>query len=147
MKIQGTRTLNAPPDKIFQALMDPEAIARLLPGCQELKPKGEDTYQVKMKLGLAALSGAYQGVVEVSEKRPPEHLRLRVDSRGPWGFANGDGTLSLAGQDGGTKIDYAGELKVGGMIASVGQRLLDGAARMVIGQFFQNLEKEAGGLD
>lgn len=96
-----------------------------------------------MKLGLAALSGSYQGTIKISERRPPEHVRLSVNSRGPWGFADGDGTLTLAEQEGQTKIQYAGELKVGGMIASIGQRLLDGAARMVIGQFFKNLEKEA----
>jgi carbon monoxide dehydrogenase subunit G len=84
--------------------------------------------------------------VKLSEQRPPEHLRLSVASRGPWGFAEGDGALDLIEQGGKTEVRYAGELKVGGMIASVGQRLLDAAARMVIGQFFQSLEREAAGI-
>jgi len=68
-----------------------------------------------------------------------------VESRGPWGFTSGDGTLTLEEQNGQTLVRYAGEVKVGGVIASVGQRLLDGAARMVIGQFFENLSKQVGG--
>ncbi|MDA2913435.1 carbon monoxide dehydrogenase subunit G [Acidobacteriia bacterium AH_259_A11_L15] len=145
MKIQGTQTVNASRERVFGAVVDPTVIAKLLPGCEKLEPTGEDTYQVKMKLGLGAVSGSYQGTVRVSEKQPPERLRLTVKSRGPWGFAEGDGTLTLTEEGGGTTIEYAGELKVGGMIASVGQRLLDAAAKMVIGQFFKNLEKEAGG--
>ncbi len=143
MKIQGTQTVNASRERVFGAVVDPTIIAKLLPGCEKLEPVGEDTYRVKMKLGLGAVSGSYQGTVRVSEKQPPERLRLTVNGRGPWGFAEGDGTLTLTEEGGGTKIEYAGELKVGGMIASVGQRLFDAAAKMVIGQFFKNLEKEA----
>ena len=143
MKVEGSHTLAAPRERVFQALTDPATVARLLPGCEKLEPAGADTFRVKMKLGLAALSGAYEGTVKLSEQRPPEHLRLSVASRGPWGFADGDGTLDLVEAGDRTEIRYAGELKIGGMIASVGQRLLDAAARMVIGQFFQSLEREA----
>lgn len=146
MKIEGTHTLAAPRERVFQALTNPATVAKLLPGCEKLEPAGADTFRVKMKLGLAALSGAYEGTVKMSEQRPPEHLRLAVSGRGPWGFADGDGTLTLEEQGGQTVIHYAGELKVGGMIASVGQRLLDGAARMVINQFFQSLERETAGI-
>lgn len=145
MKVEGRHALASPRERVFQALTDPATVARLLPGCEKLESAGPDTYRVKMKLGLAALSGAYEGTVKLSEPRPPEHLRLTVSSRGPWGFVDGDGTLDLIEQGGQTEVRYAGELKVGGMIASVGQRLLDGAARMVLGQFFKNLEKEASG--
>lgn len=142
MKIEGSHTLAAPRERVFYALVDPATVAKLLPGCEKLEPAGADTFRVKMKLGLAALSGAYEGTVKLSEQRPPEHLRLSVTSRGPWGFAEGDGALDLIAQDGKTEVRYTGELKVGGMIASIGQRLLDAAARLVIGQFFQSLEKE-----
>lgn len=144
MKLEGTQTISASREGVYRLLSDPAVIARLLPGCEKLEPAGPDTYEVKMKLGLAALSGSYQGTVKLSEQRPPEHLRLTVASRGPWGFADGDGGLTLSEQGGETTVHYAGELKVGGMVASIGSRLLDGAARMVIAQFFKNLEREAG---
>src|SRR3990167_7418284 len=120
MKIEGSHTLAAPRDRLSRPPPTPATVAKLLPGCETLAPAGADTFRVKMKLGLAALSGAYEGTVKLSEQRPPEHLRLSVAGRGPWGFADGDGTLDLVEAGGRTEIRYAGELKVGGMIASVG---------------------------
>ena len=142
MKIEGSHTLAAARNRVYQLVTDPQALAKALPGCEKLEPTGADTFQVKMKLGVAALSGSYQGTVKLSEQRPPAHLRLTINSRGPWGFADGDGTLILEEADGQTVVRYAGEVKVGGTMAAVGQRLLEGAARLVINQFFQNLEKE-----
>ena len=144
MKIEGSHTLVAPRQRVYEFLTDQVALAKLLPGCEKLEPAGKDTYQVRMKLGIAALSGSYAGTVKLSEQRPPEHLRLTVSSRGPGGVAEGDGTLTLREKSSKTEVRYAGEVKVGGMIASVGQRMLESAARMVIGQFFKNLEKELG---
>ena len=89
MKVEGSHTLAAPRERVFQALTTPATVAKLLPGCETLEPAGADTFRVKMKLGLAALSGAYEGTVKMSEQRPPEHLRLGVSGRGPWGFADG----------------------------------------------------------
>lgn len=143
MKIKGSKKLPATPKRVFEWLMDPKVLARALPGCQKLEPTGNNTFNVKMKLGLAALSGAYEGTVRLSEQRPAEHLRLAMNSRGPWGFADGDGTLTLEAADGETVVQYAGEVKVGGLVASVGQRLLDAAARKLIGDFFKNLARQA----
>lgn len=144
MKIEGTHTLAAPRHRVYQLLSDPRTLAKALPGCEKFEPAGADTFKVKIKLGLAALSGAYQGMVKLSEQRPPDHLRLTMNSRGPWGFVDGDGTLTLEDKGGQTLVRYSGDLKVGGIVASVGQRLLDGAARKVIGEFFDSLSREAG---
>lgn len=143
MKLEGTHTLPAPRARIYELLSDPETVAKVLPGCEKLEPTAADTFQVKLKLGLAAVSGAYQGTVKLSEQRPPEHLRLTMSSRGPWGFADGEGRLLLEEENGQTLVRYAGEVKVGGLIAAVGQRLLDGVARKLIGEFFKNLARQA----
>lgn len=143
MKIEGSHKLAASRQRVWGLLTTPEPLARCLPGCEKLEPTDKTTFQVKMKLGVAALSGSYQGTVKLSELRPPEQLQLTLASRGPWGFADGTGTLRLEEKKGETLVHYAGEVKVGGIVASIGQRLLDGAARMVISQFFKNLEKAA----
>ncbi len=143
MKIEGIETLAASRDRIYQILTDPIALSKALPGCEELVPVGNGTFQVKIKLGLGALSGSYLGTVKVSEQRPSEHLRLAMNSRGPWGFAEGGGTLTLTEHEGQTMVRYEGEFKVGGMIASIGQRLLEGVARMVVSEFFKNLATQA----
>jgi hypothetical protein len=142
VKIEGTHHLAAPRERVYAALVDPAVLARAMPGCEKLEPKGADAFEVKLKLGLGGLRGAYQGTVKLSEQRPPSHLKLLLASRGPWGFADGTGTIELAEAKGETTVRYAGEVKVGGMLAAVGQRLLDAAARMVLGQFFQSLERE-----
>ncbi|MGH9787570.1 MAG: SRPBCC family protein [Candidatus Acidiferrales bacterium] len=142
MKIEGSHALAAPRERVYELLTDHVALAKLMPGCEKLEPAGKDTYAVKMKLGIAALSGSYQGTVKLSEQKPPESLRLAVQARAPGGIAEGGGSLKLEEKAGKTTVHYAGEVKVSGMLASVGQRLLDSAARMVIAQFFKNLEKE-----
>jgi hypothetical protein len=142
MKIEGSQTLAAPRQRVYESLTDHEALAKLLPGCEKLEPAGADSYSVKMGLGIASLSGSYTGTVKLSEQKPPESLRLAVQARAPGGVAEGSGTLELREKAGKTTVHYAGEVKVSGLLASVGQRLLDSAAKMVIGQFFKNLEKE-----
>lgn len=146
MKLEGSHTLAAPRPRVYEFLTNPAVLARLLPGCEKFEPAGSDSFQVKMKLGLAGLSGSYEGRVQLSEARPPEHLRLGVSSRGAWGFADGEAALELTEAEGRTTVRYAGELKVGGTIAAVGQRLLESAARRVVGQFFGSLEKEVGAV-
>ena len=145
MKIEGSHSLAAPRPRVYEVLTDHVALARLMPGCEKLEPAGAGTYTVKMKLGIAALSGSYQGTVKLSEQKPPESLRLSVQARAPGGIAEGSGALQLEEKAGRTTVHYAGEVKVSGMLASVGQRLLDLAAKMVIAQFFKNLEKELAG--
>lgn len=145
MKIEGSHSLVGPRQRVYGLLTDPVALAKLMPGCEKLEPAGTDAYRVKMKLGIAALSGSYQGTVKLSDQKPPESLRLAVQARAPGGIAEGSGTLRLEEKAGKTTVHYAGEVKVSGMLASVGQRLLDSAARTVIGQFFKNLEKELAG--
>ena len=142
MKIEGSQTLAGPRPRVYELLTDPVALARLLPGCEKLEPAGKDTYTVKMRLGIASLSGSYSGTVKLSEQKPPQSLRLSVQARAPGGIAEGSGTLKLEEKAGQTTVQYAGEVKVSGMLASVGQRLLESAAKMVIAQFFKNLEKE-----
>ncbi len=145
MKIEGSHALAAPRQRVYDILTDHQALAKLLPGCEKLEPAGPDTYAVKMKLGIAALSGSYQGTVKLSDQKPPESLHLSVQARAPGGIAEGAGTLGLKEKSGKTTVQYAGEVRVSGMLASVGQRLLESAARMVISQFFKNLEKDLAG--
>ena len=75
--------------------------------------------------------------------RPPEHYRIVVEGKGGPGFAKGSGDFDLEEVDGKTVIKYSGELQVGGTIAGIGQRMIQGAAKMMASQFFNRLEAEA----
>jgi uncharacterized protein len=81
--------------------------------------------------------------VRITEQTPPESFRLLVEGSGRVGFVKGDGFLKLSSADGGTEVAYEGEAQVGGTMAAVGQRLIDGTAKMMIKKFFDKLASEA----
>jgi carbon monoxide dehydrogenase subunit G len=147
MKIEGTHELRAPRGRVFQALTDPAVLQRCIPGCERLERTGEDAYAATLRTGVGAIKGVFQGNVRLEEVRPPEHYRLVVEGKGQPGFLKGAGALDLEEGDGGTLIRYAGDVQVGGTLASVGQRMIQGAAKMMAAQFFTALEAEAQAED
>jgi hypothetical protein len=136
MKVSGTYILNAPRERVWELLNDPAFLKACLPGCESMEAIGPDQYQVVLTVGIAAVKGKYTGSVALLEKEPPRRLTMRVEGKGSGGFMQGTGQLELADDPQGTKVTYQGDIQVGGPIASVGQRLLDGAAKMIVGQFF-----------
>jgi len=144
VKISGSYTLPLPPERAYQMMQDPEVLARAIPGCQGLEKMGEGEYHLKMKMMLAGLSGAFEGSVRITDQNPPSSFRLVVAGSGRIGFVEGDGLLKLSAADGGTEVSYEGDAQVGGTIAAVGQRLIDGTAKMMIKKFFEKLAEAAG---
>ena len=142
MKVSGTHTFAVPRDRVWSFLIDPARMARCIPGCEKLEPLGENEYAGEMNVGLAAVKGQYKGKVKLEDLRPPSHYRLVVDGKGKQGFIKGSGTVDLEEQGGGTLLKYAGDAQIGGPLASVGQRMLDGAARTMTAQFFTAMEAE-----
>lgn len=136
MKVQGTASLPGKREQVWDLLTDPERLAKCLPGAERLEPDGPDRYKVAMKFGIAAFSGKFQGSVELAEKKPPESLKMRVEGRGAPGFMKGEGTISLREKSGATEVKYEGEAQVGGVIASVGQRMIEAASKKIMRQFF-----------
>ncbi|MHB8525283.1 MAG: CoxG family protein [Candidatus Acidiferrales bacterium] len=136
MKVQGTASLPAKREEVWELLTDPQRLAKCLPGAERLEPDGPDRYKVAMKFGIAAFSGKFQGSVELAEKKPPESLKMRVEGRGVPGFMKGEGTISLREKSGVTEVKYEGEAQVGGVIASVGQRMIEAASKKIMQQFF-----------
>lgn len=143
MKIQGTQTLRTPRERVYQALIDPEVLQRCIPGCEKLERTGENVYAATLRAGVGAIKGDFQSKVRLEDMRPPEHYRIVVDGKGGPGFLKGSGDLDLEESDEGTVIKYTGEVQVGGPIAGVGQRMIQGTAKMMLSQFFGALEAEA----
>jgi len=142
MKLAGQYLLPAPPVKVWELLTDPVRLAKLLPGCERLDPDGPDRFKAAVKFGIAAISGKYAGTIEFSEKKPPKSLRMKLSGKGIPGFVDGVGYIELAETEGHTELRYTGEAQVGGMIASVGQRMIEGAARKIMDQFFAAVTEE-----
>jgi uncharacterized protein len=146
VKVSGTYLLNAPRERVWECLNDPAFLKECLPGCESMEAIGPDQYQAVLTVGIAAVKGKYTGTVTLSEKDPPQRLKMRVEGKGTGGFVQGTGLLELAEDPQGTKVTYEGDVQVGGPIASVGQRLLDGAAKMMVGQFFSAVNKQLAAL-
>ena len=133
-----------PQERAYEIMQNPEVLARAIPGCESLEKIGPDEYRMKMNMALASLSGAFEGKVRITEQAPPASFRLVVEGTGRIGFVKGDGLLKLTAVEGGTEVAYDGDAQVGGTIAAVGQRLIDGTAKTMIKKFFEKLAAEAG---
>lgn len=145
MKIKGSYLLPASREEVWELLNDPARLCPCLPGCERLEPIGTDHYKVTIKFALAAFSGNYSGSVQLSEKTPPQAMRMRVDGKGAPGFMSGDGQLELAAKGKQTEVRYDGEAHVGGVIAAVGQRMIESAAKKIIQQFFEKAAAQLQG--
>jgi uncharacterized protein len=115
-----------------------------LPSVQEFRQVAADAYEATMSVGIGAIKGTYSGKVQVRDKEPPTHYRLLVEGSGRPGFIKGDGLIELEEQRENTVVRYHGQAQVGGMIAGVGQRLLQASAQLLIGQFFKSMERQLG---
>ncbi|MBL8233203.1 MAG: carbon monoxide dehydrogenase subunit G [Bryobacterales bacterium] len=139
MRVEGSYTVPGTPERVYALLLDPVVLADCMPGCQQLAATGENTYEMKMKVVLAALSGDFTGKIAITNAEPPTSYRLSVDGTGRIGFLKGHGDLQLAAVEGGTLVSYEGDVSAGGTLAAVGQRLMDTTARMMIRRFFERL--------
>jgi len=142
MKVSGAYRLAMPRERAYALLQDPVVLARCMPGCEGLDKTGEGEYAMRMKMVLAAVSGKFDGKVRITDAVSPSQFRLHVEGTGKIGFMKGDGLLTLSEVEGATDVQFDGEVHVGGTIASVGQRLIDGTAKMMIKRFFEKLSTE-----
>jgi carbon monoxide dehydrogenase subunit G len=143
VKLEGSHLLEAARERVYQALVTPEVLQRCIPGCERLEKTGENTFAATIKAGVGSIKGLFNGTARLEDLREPEHLRLVVDGKGAPGFLKGSGDLDLEQAGSGTKVSYSAEVQVGGTIASVGQRMIQGTAKMMATQFFTSLEAEA----
>jgi uncharacterized protein len=143
MKLTGTYTISAPRPTVWQSLMDPAVLACSLPGCEKMETQPDGTYRAELKVGIGAVKGSYHGHIEVVDGAPPERYRIKVQGEGRGGFVQGEGLFTLAENGpGSTLISYSGEAQVGGVIASVGQRLLEAAAKQTARKFFDEFARQ-----
>ena len=143
MKLEGTHQLEAARERVYQSLVNPEVLQRCIPGCERLERTGENTFAATIRTGVGSIKGVFEGKVQLENLREPEHFRIVVEGKGAPGFLKGSGDLDLAQEENTTKVTYSGDVQVGGTIASVGQRMIQGAAKMMATQFFTCLGAEA----
>jgi carbon monoxide dehydrogenase subunit G len=141
MDFSNSYPFKAPPEVVWNLLVDPVAVAACLPGCDRLEPIGDDRYRAELTLAVAALTGKYTGTVAILDKNPPHAYRLVVEGSGRSGFVKGEGRIELVPQDSETVVTVIGRAQVGGLIACVGQRLLDSVSKTMVDRFFSALQQ------
>jgi len=127
--------------------MDPTEIASCIPGCERLEPDGPDRYKTTITVGMAAITGTYEGIVTITEKNDETSYRLAVEGQGRAGFVKGDAVITLrpdVSESGGTStiVDVKGTAQTGGTIARLGQRLVASAAKMMQDRFFACMQSK-----
>ena len=142
MDLQSSYPFNVPPDRVWNLLMDPSAIASCIPGCEGFEPDGEDRYRARLTVALAAITGTYEGIVIISDKVPLSSYRLSIDGQGRAGFVKGTALVTLRAEGMGTLVDVAASVQFGGTIARLGQRLIGGVAKMMQDRFFACLQSK-----
>jgi uncharacterized protein len=129
---------------VFAALTDPAVLQRCIPGCESLVETAPDAYAATLKVGVAGMKGMYTGRAAIANRQPPDSLTLTVDGKGAPGFVRGTAILTLSDDAGSTRVACDGDVQVGGLIAAVGSRLVEAAARKMAEDFFRQLAQEIG---
>jgi carbon monoxide dehydrogenase subunit G len=142
MDITGSYTFSALPDRVWDLLMDPIVLMSCIPGCQGFEPQGGDRYRVVITVGLAAITGTYNGTVVLTDKVEPESYRLVVEGEGRGGFVKGSSAIALRPEGETTIVGITATVQTGGPIARVGQRLISGVAKMMMDKFFACLQSK-----
>ncbi len=143
VKLQGQHSFDAPRQTVWETILDPQALARTLPGCEKLEEVGENELAGALDIRVGPVQGKFQGNVTMSDVRPLEGYHLKIKGNGAAGFVDGEGDIRLEdAAGGGTVLHYEVDAQVGGRIAGVGQRLLDSSAKVVTRQALEGLERQ-----
>jgi 2-furoyl-CoA dehydrogenase large subunit len=145
---EGEAVVGAPAERVWAMLLDPETLQAVIPGCDNVQKISDTHFRADVTIGIGPVKGRYRADVKLSDLDPPHAVTLGGAAEGGLGFGSGEGRITLVPcENGGTTIRYVYEAAIGGKVASIGGRLLDGAARVIIGQFFAALARKAGGDD
>ncbi|MCQ9618317.1 molybdopterin-dependent oxidoreductase [Paenalcaligenes niemegkensis] len=141
----GSTQIPASPEAVFDVLMDPVALAKVIPGCEQLSPAGPNAYHADVTISIGLIKARYQANIALSDIVRPHSLRLSGEGKSSLGGAKGSGEITLTGNEGGTLMQYQYSAEVNGKVAAVGGRMLEGAAKIVLGQLFEQLGRQASG--
>ncbi len=143
MNISGSHTIPAPHDHVWELLHDPDVLRRTVPGCQTLDVESPSRFSATLSVGVGPIRGRFSGTVEIEDISPSDSYKLTLNGQGPTGFISGEGMISLSPDGDGTLVSVEADAQVGGTLAQIGSRMINTAVRMLMGQFFDALAREA----
>jgi len=143
---EGLASVKGTPEQVWAMLLDPATLRAVIPGCQRVDRITDTHFGADVTLGIGPVRGRYRADVELFDLDPPRAVTLRGRADGALGFGTAEGRIALKSDGrGGTRLRYSYDAAIGGKVVSIGGRLLDGAMRVIIGQFFTALARNASG--
>ena len=142
MEINGSQSIGAPRQQVWDALNDPHVLKLCLPGCESVERVSPEEFRVIMAAAIGPLRARFNGKLQMTESRPPESCLMTFEGQGGVvGFGKGSSAVSLAETADGTTLSYTANAQVGGKLAQVGSRLIDNVARKMAEDFFSALRR------
>jgi len=143
MHLTGNHVFAAPPEKVWALLMDTPTLAKLVPGITSLEQVEENTYKALLGVKLGPVNANFLGHLQLEDLKPPHSFTMKVQQNSKVGNAAATIGIGLQSVDGKqTEVSFEGDVRLSGMLATMGQRLIGSVAQTLSKQFFQNLEKE-----
>jgi 2-furoyl-CoA dehydrogenase large subunit len=149
LNTSGEVSVSAAPEEIFSILMDAQRLKHVIPGCESIEKTSTSSdrviYKCRSVIRIGVVKAGFDVMMEISDIRAPTGFSLKGSGSSPLGNLSGSGVVSLARIEEETRLSYRYHVAVSGKLAAVGSRLLEGSSRLVLGQFFKALSREAGG--
>jgi hypothetical protein len=143
MDMQGSRALAVTQQQAWDALNNPQVLRACIPGCDKFEPAGENQYAIGVAVKIGPLAARFAGKIGLSDIKPPDSYTISFDGQGgAAGFGKGNSGVTLTPQGTGCELAYTVHAQVGGKIAQLGQRLVDGAAKSMAEDFFKRFDAE-----
>lgn len=142
MNLTGSRTINVDAATVWAGLLDPEVLKACVPGCTEMAGSADEGFEATVTQKVGPVKATFKGAVKISDRVDHESLTISGEGKGgPAGFAKGGADVRLTDQAGTTLLEYDVEAKVGGKLAQLGSRIIDGFAKKMADQFFTNFQE------
>jgi uncharacterized protein len=144
MEMTGEQLITVPQAETWKALNDPAVLKDCIPGCESIERTGDNEYEVLLTAKVGPVSAKFKGKMTVTDVVAPNSYRLMFEGQGGVaGFAKGEATVALAPEGKHTRLTYTAKAAVGGKLAQVGSRLIDGVAKQLAAKFFESFNKRA----
>lgn len=148
MELTGSRVIAADRETVWQHLNSAETLKACIPGCEELAGSPEEGFEATVKQKVGPVKATFKGAVALSDVNAPESYTISGEGKGGVaGFAKGGAQVRLAEVEGGTELTYEVEAKVGGKLAQLGNRIINGFAKKMTDAFFENFQNAVEGKD
>ncbi len=142
MNFEGTIEVKAARDKVWEFVIDPNRIGKCLPDLKSLQIEGEDKFAAVARVGIGFMKGDFRFQLAIVEKNPPSHARLKGTGAGVGSSLDLDTSIDLAETGTGTKLTYIAEMKIGGTLAGIGQRVIGSTTQKTISEVFTCVKKQ-----